>query len=163
MSHDEQNVANEAMTRKTFLSTLAVFAWLGSAALALMGSLRSLVPSVLPDRSARFKIGQAKDFAVGTTRSFEEENVAISRDEEGLFAMSTVCTHLGCVVRKTEEGFQCPCHGSKYDASGRVTQGPAPKSLEWYAIEQTPGGLLAVDRAKCVEPGTKFNFDTHEA
>ena len=84
MSHDQPSLSNKGITRKAFLSTLAAFAWLGSASLALIGSLRSAVPSVLPDPSARFRIGQAKDFAVGTARSFEEENVAIYRDEEGL-------------------------------------------------------------------------------
>ena len=42
-----------------------------------------------------------------------------------------VCTHLGCVPteRKQEGGWVCPCHGSIYDASGRVTKGPAPNNL----------------------------------
>lgn len=42
-----------------------------------------------------------------------------------------VCTHLGCVPnRNAEGGWLCPCHGSLYDASGRVIRGPAPKNLE---------------------------------
>lgn len=47
-----------------------------------------------------------------------------------------VCTHLGCIpterkdVQVAEEGWTCACHGSKYDDSGRVTRGPAPKNLE---------------------------------
>lgn len=44
-----------------------------------------------------------------------------------------VCTHLGCIpVANTgeAEGWTCPCHGSKYDGSGRVVRGPAPKNLE---------------------------------
>jgi ubiquinol-cytochrome c reductase iron-sulfur subunit len=49
-----------------------------------------------------------------------------------------VCTHLGCVPtgQKTSEnrgefgGWYCPCHGSAYDGSGRIRQGPAPKNLE---------------------------------
>ena len=44
-----------------------------------------------------------------------------------------VCTHLGCIpVANTGdvEGWTCPCHGSKYDGSGRVTRGPAPKNLK---------------------------------
>jgi ubiquinol-cytochrome c reductase iron-sulfur subunit len=40
-----------------------------------------------------------------------------------------VCTHLGCVPNRTEEGWACPCHGSLYDNSGRVVRGPAPKNL----------------------------------
>ncbi len=45
-----------------------------------------------------------------------------------------VCTHLGCVPLKNdgpiEGGFFCPCHGSVYDASARIRQGPAPANLE---------------------------------
>lgn len=47
-----------------------------------------------------------------------------------------VCTHLGCIptqrknVQISEEGWICSCHGSKYDDSGRIISGPAPKNLE---------------------------------
>ena len=43
-----------------------------------------------------------------------------------------VCTHLGCVPNKGGEfgGWLCPCHGSQFDASGRVRRGPAPTNLE---------------------------------
>lgn len=44
-----------------------------------------------------------------------------------------ICTHLGCVPQPNEGifmGFFCPCHGSHYDASGRIRQGPAPLNLE---------------------------------
>ncbi len=40
-----------------------------------------------------------------------------------------LCTHLGCVPTKKPEGWFCPCHGSRYDNSGRVMRGPAPKNL----------------------------------
>ncbi len=49
-----------------------------------------------------------------------------------------VCTHLGCVPnRNADGGWLCPCHGSMYDASGRVVRGPAPRNLEvpLYAFE----------------------------
>lgn len=152
------DAGQKAITRKSFLSSFGAFAWLGSISLAMMGSLRAAIPSVLPDPSLKFRIGQLADFSVGSTRTFEEENVAIFRDEEGIFAISTQCTHLGCIVRRDEQGFLCPCHGSRYSLDGSVTQGPAPKPLLWYAIKQTPGGLLLVDRAKTVAVGTKFDF-----
>ncbi|MEW6313202.1 MAG: ubiquinol-cytochrome c reductase iron-sulfur subunit [Pseudomonadota bacterium] len=41
-----------------------------------------------------------------------------------------LCTHLGCVPTRGDSGWLCPCHGSVYDDSGRVTRGPAPKNLE---------------------------------
>ena len=41
-----------------------------------------------------------------------------------------LCTHLGCVPSRKEDGWFCPCHGSAYDNSGRVLRGPAPSNLE---------------------------------
>ncbi len=41
-----------------------------------------------------------------------------------------VCTHMGCVPNRESSGWMCHCHGSRYDDSGRVLRGPAPKNLE---------------------------------
>merc|ERR1711865_122393 len=47
------------------------------------------------------------------------------------YGINAVCTHLGCVVpyNAVEKQFQCPCHGSRYDSTGKVVRGPAPLSL----------------------------------
>jgi cytochrome b6-f complex iron-sulfur subunit len=52
-------------------------------------------------------------------------------------AFSLICTHQGCTVAWTpaKQDFECPCHGSKYDSSGKVTQGPAPSPLTSYTTE----------------------------
>src|SRR3954463_354993 len=59
--------------------------------------------------------------------------VAAYRDDDGtLHGVSAVCTHLGCQVKwnRAERSWDCPCHGSRFDVSGRVIQGPAVKDLE---------------------------------
>jgi len=59
--------------------------------------------------------------------------VAVFRDEAGqLHRHSAVCTHLGCIVgwNKAASTWDCPCHGSRFDAHGRVINGPASKALE---------------------------------
>ena len=59
--------------------------------------------------------------------------VAVFRDRSGrVHKMSAVCPHLGCVVawNSTEETWDCPCHGSRFSAEGRVYQGPANSDLE---------------------------------
>jgi Rieske Fe-S protein len=61
---------------------------------------------------------------------------------EGFFALSLVCTHLGCTVESKESGFTCPCHGSKYDAEGNVLNGPAQKKLNALRVEVTMDGNL---------------------
>lgn len=47
------------------------------------------------------------------------------------YGINAVCTHLGCVVpwNGSEDKFICPCHGSQYNAQGKVVRGPAPLSL----------------------------------
>lgn len=51
-----------------------------------------------------------------------------------LLVLLAICTHLGCVPQPigtgSYGGFLCPCHGSHYDTSGRIRQGPAPRNLE---------------------------------
>jgi Rieske Fe-S protein len=59
--------------------------------------------------------------------------VAVFRDRSGrVHKMSAVCPHLGCIVawNSTEETWDCPCHGSRFSAEGRVYQGPANSDLE---------------------------------
>lgn len=58
-----------------------------------------------------------------------------------------VCTHLGCVpIANAGDygGYYCPCHGSHYDASGRIRKGPAPLNLEVPPYTFPEEGLLIV-------------------
>lgn len=58
--------------------------------------------------------------------------VAVYRDPGGVtHELSAVCRHLGCIVNwnTLENSWDCPCHGSRYDAMGHVTQGPANSDL----------------------------------
>lgn len=60
------------------------------------------------------------------------KKVAVYRDETGdLHIRSAACPHLGCIVawNDTERGWDCPCHGSRFDCYGRVTNGPANSDL----------------------------------
>jgi Rieske Fe-S protein len=81
-------------------------------------------------------------------------SVAVFRDAEGVFAISLVCTHLGCIVKCGAEGFDCPCHGSRFAADGSVIKGPAPRALPWRKISGA-GGIYMVDEDATVPPGTK--------
>jgi Rieske Fe-S protein len=66
--------------------------------------------------------------------------LAIYRDEAGgLHERSATCPHLGCVVgwNPTEKTWDCPCHGSRFDALGKVLSGPANQDLAPSAYEST--------------------------
>jgi glycine/D-amino acid oxidase-like deaminating enzyme/nitrite reductase/ring-hydroxylating ferredoxin subunit len=59
--------------------------------------------------------------------------VAVHRDLAGeLHALSPVCTHLRCLVEfnRAEKSWDCPCHGSRYDITGEVLNGPATRGLD---------------------------------
>ena len=64
--------------------------------------------------------------------------VACYRDEEnGLHAVSAVCTHMGCLVKfnDAERTWDCPCHGSRFDLAGDILDGPAMKRLDQLQVE----------------------------
>ena len=69
--------------------------------------------------------------------------VLLVQSPEGLIALSPSCTHLGCFVvwREEEKEFACPCHGGRYDSTGRNISGPPPAPLSRFAIERREGKL----------------------
>ena len=122
----------------------------------LAASLRMPLPSLMPGRSKRFKIGAQEDYPPGTAHYFESQQTYVFADQDGIFAMSATCTHLGCIVKRERDRFDCPCHGSRYDLNGKVLRGPAPKDLEWFDVQRLASGKLVVNRAQVVPPGTKL-------
>jgi glycine/D-amino acid oxidase-like deaminating enzyme/nitrite reductase/ring-hydroxylating ferredoxin subunit len=79
--------------------------------------------------------GDVDDIPAGEGRivDLNGERAAVYKDENGeLTAVSATCTHLGCIVgwNTAERTWDCPCHGSRFDTSGRVIQGPAVRDLE---------------------------------
>ena len=88
---------------------------------------------------------------------FPKNRMWLYRGDQGFYAISSVCTHLGCIVMRQEDGrFHCPCHGSKFDEQGSVKGGPAPKGLMWVELSISPEGQLIADTLKEVKPGTQF-------
>jgi nitrite reductase/ring-hydroxylating ferredoxin subunit len=146
----------EELPRRDFLS-LTGLALTGLAGIgATMGGIRLLKPYVLPEPSSRFAIGQPGEFPVGTERILTDRNVVVRSTPSGLAVVSLVCTHLGCIVSATDEGFDCPCHGSRFTRKGDVVKGPAPRALPWLEVSLAPDGKLMVDGGSEVSPGTFF-------
>ncbi|MHB8581372.1 MAG: QcrA and Rieske domain-containing protein [Ignavibacteriaceae bacterium] len=66
-------------------------------------------------------------------------SVIVSKNDEHTNIFSAKCTHLGCIINKSEDGaLVCPCHGSRFSANGKVIKGPADKSLEKLYYKTNP-------------------------
>ncbi len=142
-------------SRRDFLGLAAAWSAIGAFVMAMLGAARLPMPSVFPESDSRAKLGRPKQFATGSATYFPQQRLWLFRDAEGFHAISSVCTHLGCIAERLEDGqFNCPCHGSKFDASGRVMGGPAPKGLVWLELSVSPEGWLVADTLKETEPGT---------
>ena len=66
--------------------------------------------------------------------------IGVYKEEDGtVHAVSTRCPHLGCQVEwnPDEKTWDCPCHGSRYDFTGRLIDNPAQEGLKVYQLEET--------------------------
>ena len=97
-----------------------------------------------PRRQTDFDIGPASAFGLNTRTYLMQIPALLIRDQQGYTALSLVCTHLGCTVEQSPEGFACPCHGSRYDDQGAVERGPATAPLRRLRTEISTDGKLIV-------------------
>ncbi len=148
-------LALEPVSRRDFLGLTAL--WSAGAALlfALIGMLRLPKAAVLPSPSKRFRVTLPESLAAGEAYVPPGRAVALFRDAAGVWAVSAVCTHLGCIVKPAPGGFHCPCHGSRFAPDGTVIKGPAPRPLPWLAVASLGDGSFVVDAGKTVSPGTR--------
>jgi cytochrome b6-f complex iron-sulfur subunit len=155
--HDSKPEGTEE--RREFLTKAAFWTTAGTLAFAAAGIVRMPKPGVLPGKSSAIKIGTPGDYPVSNEPvRVPGLNLFIVHDSEGFWAVSAVCTHLGCIVAQSGDGFACPCHGSRFAHNGRVTRGPAPSALPWYEMSLAPDGQMLVNTAKTVPVGTKYTL-----
>jgi Rieske Fe-S protein len=147
----------EGITRRKFLGKVAIAGAISAGFLSIMGALREVIPPLAREYK-KFTIGWLYDFPLNTFTLIAAHNVYIYRDHEGVRAVSAVCTHLGCVLEAIEEGFQCPCHGSRFNDKGRVLSGPAPRALAFYRVEVAPDGQLLVDMSQKITYNEKLKI-----
>ncbi|MFQ5683322.1 MAG: ubiquinol-cytochrome c reductase iron-sulfur subunit [Candidatus Binatia bacterium] len=149
-------VRMEKLSRQEFLTRLAWSSVGFPVALMGLASTRFLHPNITFGPPSVFKFGKPEDFPTGSQKFFPDHRLFVVSKAEGIMAMSAICTHLGCTVGKREWGYQCPCHGSQFDSSGRVLRGPAPRPLPWFKMFQGPDNLLVTDTTRVVRRGTFF-------
>ncbi len=144
----------DPVPRRDFLGLAALWSAAGAMLFSAVGMLRLPKAAVLASPSKKFKVALPDSLPAGEGFVPAGRAVALFRDGQGVHAISTICTHLGCVVKPNAEGFECPCHGSRFAPDGSVTKGPAPRALPWLKVSAS-GGQWLVDEGAVVPPGTK--------
>lgn len=152
--------------RRGFLEiALGSFMAVGFTALSVTGGLftlglaRFMFPNVLAEPPSRFKVGFKEGFPAGKveTKFVPQYGVWVVNGEfsgqQQIYALKTVCTHLGCTPNwlEAEQKFKCPCHGSGFYKDGINFEGPAPRPLERYAIRISDDGQLEIDKSKAFQ------------
>ncbi len=90
----------------------------------------------------------------GYTVEHIRRSAFVVREGDELIVLSPTCTHMGCNVAFNQAAgageagptrragvFECPCHGGKYDTSGRVIEGPPPQPLRRFETRLRDGNL----------------------
>ncbi len=125
-------------------------------AMTLM-SVRFMFPNVLAEPPSTVKVGLPSNFEpeAVSERFKAEYGFWIVRStryngEDIIYAIQSVCTHLGCPPNwlAAEQKFKCPCHGSGFYISGINFEGPAPRPLERFKIALADDGQIMIDKSQ---------------
>jgi cytochrome b6-f complex iron-sulfur subunit len=155
--------AADAEDRRGFLSVMlgsmmgiGFVALSATAGLWTLGFARFMFPNILTEPPSKFKVGFPEGFAPGTVEERFKAQFGVwivnaqYAGQQQLFALRTVCTHLGCTPNwlEAEQKFKCPCHGSGFYKDGINFEGPAPRPLERYAIRIAEDGQVEIDKSR---------------
>jgi len=131
------------MKRRGFLNKLSVWFIAITGSLAGFSFLRQFYPPSFV-RKKRVKLGDLHEFPLDTFTYIDQYELFVYRDHEGVQAVSAVCTHLGCILKKAMDGFEL--------------SGPAPSNLTWYNLYSAQDGKLMVDMGSRVDAGFKYRI-----
>jgi cytochrome b6-f complex iron-sulfur subunit len=155
---EEKHIAPQGSAKEFDRRAFFVKLGLGSLSIAAAGSVafayQYLSPNVLYEPSPIVNAGKPENYAVNSVTLDVNSGIYLIHAQEGFFALSAICTHLGCMTAwKPELGIiACPCHGSKFTRDGVKIEGPAPKPLPWLQTSISDEGDLMVDRSVTIRP-----------
>jgi cytochrome b6-f complex iron-sulfur subunit len=141
------------LTRRAFLKLSLTL----SGIVTLTGIAKFLSYEEAPKIITRTTLDNPDSYPPGSIIPILEVQAWLLRDQNGLYALSGVCTHLGCSIRYIGEQFECPCHGSKFDLNGTVLNGPAISSLRYVELSRSPDNLLVIDTEISVPATQRLN------
>ena len=151
----QNNFPGDGETRRNFLKKVIGALLAGGLFSQGWFALKSMSSSGIQKSVNRYKLGKPEEFQDGFT-FIEHAKVFVEKHGEKYSALSAVCTHLGCTVKKENEGttqyFQCPCHRSRFNGDGKNIAGPANKPLQYLELKVSPDdGQLIVDLSSPIE------------
>ena len=147
------------MIGSLFISWVAV-GWTAFTAgcVAFTGMMgRFMFPNVLAEPPSTMKVGEPSSYDPNDVNErFKAEGgfwIVRSNRYNGqdiIYALQTVCTHLGCPPNwlANEQKFKCPCHGSGFYITGINFEGPAPRPLERFKVTLADDGQIVVDKSQ---------------
>jgi cytochrome b6-f complex iron-sulfur subunit len=169
------------ISRRSFFALAGWLGFTGASLIALYQSVKFLYPNATYEDPPAFKADAPTAYAVGSTTVIIDKRVVINRDPNGFYAISLICTHLGCTPRYFQDvtsdlvdagttisqdpdtgqqaskanpalpGFKCPCHGSRYFRDAVNFFGPAPRPMDRVHVEVSRDGKLFIDRSVIVD------------
>lgn len=148
----EASLGEEDITRRRLLSFIGWGSFAAFWAGILLATLRFFFPRILYEPLQEFIAGKPEDYQVGevSTRMLKEQRVWMVRNEQGMYTLIAICTHLGCtpIWHPAEDRIKCPCHGSNFLRDGLNVAGPAPMPLFRAAITLDLAGNIVVDKSR---------------
>ena len=138
--------------RRDFLRQSGCLMLGATGAIGTASFARMLFPRVSHAPATTVVTARPEDLSVGeVNESWKRSNrLILVRDRQSIYALSAACTHLGCIPNwiPGQRCFRCPCHGSRFQADGRNSEGPAPRPLERLKIGLDERGRIVVDTAE---------------
>ena len=141
----------DSVSRRDFLRLTGEAALAAAGVAATVGVARFLAFDPNPPAPTRFTLEAPEAYPAGSVTRVPEARAWLVRDEGGFFALSGICTHLGCSINESAEGFVCPCHGSRFAPDGQVIAGQARRPLPRYLVGLEADGRLWLDVSREVE------------
>jgi len=140
------------ISRRYFLKVLAVGAATTAGSLAACSGNNSTNGQA--EAFGDVNAGNVSALSVNEVKPVPGAPVFIGRDANGVYAMTTTCTHQGCDLATgtiTAAAIQCPCHGSQFDHNGDVVAGPATQPLAHFKVDVATDGTITVHGGTMVD------------
>ncbi len=137
-------------TRRKFLQTVSEAVALGAAPILLNACAAGVATyrgttdgkTIIVPKAEAAPLLQSNGVMIVRAANFPVPIIVRNLGAAGFIALSPICSHAGCEVRVMPNSFECPCHGSVYSVEGEVEDGPAPRALQRFSIEETSENFI---------------------